>query len=52
MTDNYRYKIIRYSQKAKPRVIRSGLTLEDAKKVCQDPKTHGKGWFYGFTRDS
>lgn len=30
------------------RVIRSGLTLEEAQAHCSDPATSGVGWFDGY----
>ena len=46
------YKIIRMYQKdgKRPRTIKRGLTLEQAQKHTRNPKTKGKGWFDGFTR--
>ncbi len=42
------YKIVRYYEHKKSRVIKSGLTLKEAKKHCMSPKSQGKGWFDGF----
>ena len=45
------YKIIRfYRERGKDyRVIKRGLTLEQAKAHCQDPSTRKEGeWFDGF----
>lgn len=60
------YKIVRYYQRAKPRVIARGLTLDEAQAHCNDPETssatctgsgerahtrsHGP-WFDGYTRE-
>ena len=42
------YKIIRFF-KAKPnKVIHTGLTLEQARNHCKDPKTSGDDWFDGY----
>jgi hypothetical protein len=48
------YKIIRiYATMGKrPRVMRKGLTLEQAQAHCQDPKTSKAGqWFDGYNRE-
>jgi hypothetical protein len=46
-----KYKIVRlYKDDRKPRVIKKGLTLEEAKAHCKDPKTKGEGWFDSFDR--
>ena len=45
------YKIIRFYRELHKsrRVIKRGLTLEQAKKHCQDPSTRKEGeWFDGF----
>lgn len=34
-----RYKIVRMYQRGFRRTIKTGLTLEDAQKHCQDPET-------------
>ena len=45
-----KYKIVRYYRNGKkPRTIKRGLPLLDAKKHCINPKTKGKNWFDGFT---
>jgi len=45
------YKIVRYYRGGrKPKVVKRGLTLEEARKHCNDPKTRGKDWFDGFTK--
>lgn len=46
------YKIIRfYKSGAKPKVIRRGLTLEEAQKHCQDPSTSTSKWFDGYNEE-
>lgn len=49
------YKIVRFYQdpKKKSHTVRglTGLYLEEAKAHCNDPKTHGPGWFDGYTVD-
>lgn len=49
-----RYNIIRFYENGKQRIMLTGLTLEEAQKHCNDPKTQGKTrsgvrWFDGFT---
>ncbi len=48
------YKIIRFydpSQNKRKRVIKTGLTLEQARAHCNDPKTRKEGvYFDGFER--
>lgn len=48
------YKIIRfYRDDARPKEIQdSGLTLEEAQAWCQDPTSHGEGWFDGYEREA
>jgi hypothetical protein len=49
--DGRTYKIIRFYRELHKsrRVIKRGLTLEQAKKHCQDPSTRKEGeWFDGF----
>tara|TARA_Y100000310_G_scaffold265261_1_gene276200 strand:- start:336 stop:485 length:150 start_codon:yes stop_codon:yes gene_type:complete len=45
------YKIVRYSFYGEPKVIRRGLTLEEARKHCNDPNTKGIDWFDGYTKE-
>ena len=46
------YKIVRYyRENRKPRVVKRGLTLAEAKAHCQKLSTSGKGWFDGFTKE-
>lgn len=61
--DGQTYKIIRhyFSDNKTNRVIKRGLTLEQAQAHCQDPSTHlteemgepdpEKWWFDGYTED-
>lgn len=45
------YKIVRYYEDRRPnRTVKTGLTLEDARRHCNKPSTRGKGWFDGFTK--
>ena len=45
------YKIIRFRFKGVNRVIKTGLTLEQAQAHCQREDTHGEGWFDGYTKE-
>ena len=43
------YKIVRFyypTQNKEKRIIERGLTLEEAQKHCQDPKTAKKGVYF------
>lgn len=42
------YKIIRFRFNGNRRVIKRGLTLEEAKEHCNSEDTHGEGWFDGY----
>ena len=50
------YKIVRFcfdeNSPDHRRVIRTGLTLEEAQDHCNDPDTHGDGWFDGYEEES
>ena len=45
------YKIVRYQFYGEPEVVKRGLTLEEARKYCSDPKTEGIDWFEGYTKE-
>jgi hypothetical protein len=46
------YKIIRFYQDDRPaEVIDTGLTLAEAREHCNDPSTHGDGWFDGYDEE-
>ena len=45
------YKITRFFQNAPSIVIRTGLTLEEARKHCNDPATSGRNWFDGYEEE-
>jgi hypothetical protein len=45
------YKIIRFKFQADSEVMKSGLTLDEAKEHCQREDTHGDGWFDGYTKE-
>ena len=46
------YKIVRYQFYGEPKVIKRGLTLDEAKEHCNDPKTTGIDWFDGYTKEN
>ena len=46
------YKIIRYRWEGKNKVMRRGLTLEEAQEHCNDEATHGDGWFDGYVEET
>ena len=45
------YMIIRFHYKKANRVIKRGLTLEQAQAHCNDPATEGEGWFDGYEKE-
>jgi len=45
------YKIIRFRFEGNNRVIKRGLTLDEAQAHCQDPSTSGDGWFDGYDEE-
>ena len=45
------FKIIRFCFQGENRVIKRGLTLEEAKEWCSKEETHGEGWFDGFDEE-
>ena len=42
------YKIIRFRFEGTNRVIKKGLTLQEAQEHCQRDDTRGDGWFDGY----
>lgn len=46
------YKIVRFYFKKPSRVIKRGLTLEEAQAHCSREDTHGDGWFDGYDNDN
>lgn len=46
------YKIIRFRFGKSNRVIKRGLTLEEAQAHCKNPATKGNGWFDGYEKES
>jgi hypothetical protein len=46
------YKIVRFKRdEVCHEVIARGLTLDEAQAHCQNPETHGEGWFDGYTEE-
>ena len=49
------YKIIRFcmddNDPENKKIVKTGLTLDEAQKHCQDKSTHGVGWFDGYTEE-
>jgi len=45
------YKIIRFKFNGSNRVIKRGLTLEEAQWWCKREDTHGEGWFDGYAEE-
>jgi len=45
------YKIVRFYFDRKSRIIKRGLTLEQAQAWCSREDTHGEGWFDGYDVD-
>lgn len=46
--DEITYDIVRHRRNGKQRIIRRGLTLEEAQAHCNDPRTSGEDWFDGY----
>ena len=46
------YKIVRYRFRAPSKVIKRGLTLQEAQEHCTDPTTRGPGWYDGYTAET
>jgi len=45
------YQIVRFFQNGEWEIKSNGYTLEDAKEWCNDPASHGDGWFDGFEQE-
>ena len=50
-----KYRIVRFRFSGPPRTVRGGLTLEEARAHCRDPRTRGgsgrTAWFDGYTEE-
>ena len=42
------YKIIRFRFSGSNKIVKKGLTLEEAQEHCQRDDTSGDGWFDGY----
>ena len=49
---NKTYRIIRFRFNGNNKVLRTGLTLEQAQAHCENPETSGNGWFDGYNVES
>lgn len=49
--DDPTYSIVRFFRNGADEVIKSGLTLEEAKAHCNQIDTSGDGWFDGYRED-
>ena len=45
------YMIIRYRRNCKSRIIKTGLTLEEAQEHCRCSSTRGEDWFDGYMEE-
>ena len=45
------YKIIRFRFKGESKVIKTGVSLDEARKHCNREDTKGEGWFDGYTEE-
>lgn len=45
------YRITRFVFDGDNKVIKRGLTLDEAQAWCQREDTHGEGWFDGYTEE-
>jgi hypothetical protein len=44
------YDIVRFYKNGGQKVIEEDVMLEYAKEHCNDPESHGDGWFDGFRK--
>lgn len=51
MNDDKTYEIVRFVFQGDDKVIKTGLTLEEAQEWCQREDTHGDGWFDGYREE-
>ena len=49
---NKTYQIIRFRFNGNNKVLKTGLTLEQAQAHCEKPETAGNGWFDGYNVES
>ena len=49
---NKTYQIIRFRFNGNNKVLKTGLTLEQAQAHCENPETSGNGWFDGYNLES
>lgn len=45
------YSIIRFARDVGRKVVKTGLTLDEAREHCNDPATRGEGWFDGYEEE-
>lgn len=45
------YKIIRFRFEGTKRVVKRGLTLQEAQEHCSRDDTRGDGWFDGYAQE-
>lgn len=45
------YKIIRFRFEGTSRVVKKGLTLQEAQEHCSRDDTRGDGWFDGYAEE-
>ena len=45
------YKIVRFKKGGRNRVIKKGLTLQQAQEHCNRDNTSGLNWFDGYTKE-
>lgn len=54
MDDTYLIKRFCFDEQSPDhhRIIKTGLTLEEAQEHCQRDDTHGDGWFDGYDKEA